>query len=82
MPEQNDSQIFLMLGRIEAKLDSYSGLHDTLAKEVSELNKRLTTLENDKTKAITTFGVLRVGLLMIGTAIGMFASQIIKLVLG
>jgi hypothetical protein len=83
MPEQESgNQIFLMLGRIEAKLDSYAGLHDGLAKQVEDINKRLGIIENDKTKAVTTYNTLRVGLILVGTGLGMFMSHIIKFITG
>lgn len=84
MPEDtaNANQIFLMLGRIEAKLDSYASMHDSLAQEVSILKNRLDMLEQEKAKASGVLNTVRVGLLLAGSAIGLFASQLIEFMTG
>jgi hypothetical protein len=73
---ENDNQIFLMLGRLEGKLDaSLSGIARIESKQ-DEHELRITSLEETRSRGTGALASLRWGYVVIAAAAGLFAQDI------
>ncbi len=74
---QEENQVYLMLGRIEAKLDSYMSKHEDLNQEVLKLKAEVEAMKQSRQVSSTIWNFTKGAFLTIGFVLGSIADNIL-----